>query len=117
MEVYVDDMLVKSKIAADHVAHLFDIFAVLRRYQMKLNPLNCALEMASEKFLGFMVNHRGIKANPKKIQSLIDIWSPSKTKEVQSLTGRVAALSKFISRATDKCLPFFDSLKGNKRFL
>ena len=43
--------------------------------------------------------------------------SPSKTKEVQSLTGRVAALSRSISRTTNKCLPFFDSLKGNKRFL
>ena len=83
---------------------------------MKLNPL-CAFKVAAEKFLSFMVNHRGIEANPKKIQALIDMWSPSKTKEVQSLTGRVAALSRFISRATDKCLPFFDSLKGSKRFL
>ena len=63
-----------------------------------------------------MVNHRGIEANPEKMQALIDMRSPSKTKEVQSLTRRVAALSKFISRATDKCLPFFDSLKGSKRF-
>ena len=45
------------------------------------------------------------------------MWSPSKMKEVQSLTGRVVALNRFISRATDKCLPFFDSLKGSKRFL
>ena len=73
--------------------------------------------MASKKFLSFMVNHRGIEANPKKIQALIDMQSPTKTKEVQSLTGKVAALSRFISRATDKCLPFFDSLKGSKRFL
>ena len=42
--------------------------------------------------------------------------SPSRTNEVQSLTGRVADLNRFISRATDKCLPFFDSLKGDKRF-
>ena len=63
-----------------------------------------------------MVNHRGIEVNPKKIQALIDMRSPRKTKEMQSLTGRVAALSRFISRAIDKCLPFFDSLKGSKRF-
>ena len=117
MEVYVDDMLVKSKTAANHVTHLSDTFAVLRKYRMKLNPLKCAFRVASKKFLDFMVNHRGIKANPKKIQALIDMRSPTKTKEVQSLTGRVAALSRFISRATDKCPPFFDSLKGNKRFL
>ena len=67
MEVYVDNMLVKSKTTADHVAHLFDTFAVLRKYWMKLNPLKCAFRMASEKFLGFMVNHRGIEANLEKI--------------------------------------------------
>ena len=71
---------------------------------------------SSGKFLSFMVNHRRIEANPDKVQTLIDMRSPSKTKKVQSLTGRVTALSRFISRATDKCIPFFDALKGNKRF-
>ena len=117
MEVYVDDMLVKSKTATDHVAHLFDTFAVLRKYRMKLNPLKCTFRVASGKFLGFMVNHRRIEVNPEKIQALVDMQSPNKTKEVHKLTGRVAALSRFILRATDKCLPFFDSLKGSKRFL
>ena len=84
---------------------------------MKLNLLKCAFIVASRKFLGFMFNQRGIKANPKKIQALVDIRSLSKTKEVQSLTGRVAALNRFISKATNKCLLFFDSLKGNKKFL
>ena len=67
MEVYVDDMLVKLKTAADHVVHLFDTFVVLRKYRMKLNSLKCVFEVASGKFLGFMVNHRGIKVNPEKI--------------------------------------------------
>ena len=117
IKVYVDDMLVKSKTTADHVAHLANAFVVLRKYRMKLNTLKCSFRVASGKFLGFMVNHRGIEASPEKIEALIDMRSPSKMKEVQSLTGRVAALSRFISRATGKCLPFFDSLKGNKRFL
>ena len=117
MEVYVDDMLVKSKVASDHVVHLTDTLRILRAYCMKLNPLKCSFSVASEKFLGFMVNQQGIEANPEKIQALIDMQSPGKTKEVQSLTGRVAALNRFISKATDKCLPFFESLKGNKRFL
>ena len=112
-----DDMLVKSKTAADHVTHLYDTFVILRRYRMKLNPLKCAFRVASGKFLGFMVNHRGIEANPEKIQALIDMRTSSKTKEVQSSTGRVAAINRFISRTTDKCLIFFDSLKSNKRFL
>ena len=117
MEVYVDDMLVKSKVALDHIAHLADMFKILRKYHMKLNLLKCAFGMASGKFLGFIVNQRGIEASPEKIQALLDMRSPSKTKEVQSLTGRVAALNRFISRAIDKCLLFFESLKGNKRFL
>ena len=111
MEVYIDDMLVKSKVASDHVAHLTDTFRILRTYHMKLNPLKCAFGVASGKFLGFMVNQRGIEA------ALLDIRSSSKTKEVQSLTGRVVALNRFILKATNKCLPFFESLKGNKRFL
>ena len=57
MEVYMNDILLKSKTAADHVSHLFDTFTVLRRYQMKLNPLKCTFRVASRKFLGFMVNH------------------------------------------------------------
>ena len=56
MEVYVDDMLVKSKLARDHIQDLDQMFKVLHRYQMKLNPLNCAFSVASRKFLGFMVN-------------------------------------------------------------
>ena len=67
MEVYVDDMLVKLKIATYHVVHLSDTFVGLRKYQMKLNPLKCTFRVASKIFLDFMVNHRGIEANPEKI--------------------------------------------------
>ena len=82
MEVYVDDMLVKLKTAVDHVAHLANTFAVLRKYRMKLNPLKCTFGVASGKFLDFMVNHRGIEVNPEKIQALINMESPRKMKEV-----------------------------------
>ena len=58
-----------------------------------------------------MVSQRGIKANPDKIKERMEIKSPKIVKEVQSLTGKVAALNKFISRATNKCLPFFKILK------
>ncbi|KAL5546552.1 hypothetical protein UlMin_006239 [Ulmus minor] len=107
MEVYVDDMLVKFLKADEHINNLRESFEVLREYKMKLNPAKCAFGVTSGKFLGFMVNHRGIKANPIKIQALLDMESPRKVKEVQSLTGRVATLNIFISRATDKCQPFF----------
>ena len=82
MEVYIDDMLIKSKIASDHIAHLAEMFKILKKYHMKLNPLKCAFGVASGKFLGFMVNQQGIEANPEKIQALLDIRSLSKTKEL-----------------------------------
>ena len=111
IEVYVDDMLVKSTSATLHIPHLTEAFQILRKYNMKLNPAKCAFRVSARKFLGFMVNRRGIEANPDKIKVVLDMPSPSRIKEVQRLTGRVAALSRFISRATDKCQPFFQVLK------
>ena len=111
MEVYIDDMLVKSITAGLHIAHLSETFQILRDYNMKLNPAKCAFGVLAGKFLGFIVNHRGIEANPDKIKALLDMPSPSGIKEVQRLTGRIAALSRFVSRASDKCQPFFQVLK------
>ena len=67
MEVYVDDMITKSKIPKEHVKHLEETFGLLRKYKMKLNPEKFAFGVESGKFLGFMVSHRGIEANPEKI--------------------------------------------------
>ena len=90
---------------------LQETFDILRQYSMKLNPSKCAFGVSSGKFLGFMVSHRGIEENPDKIQAILDMKPPQNIKEAQSLTGRVAALNKFVSKATDKCLPFFRVLK------
>ena len=111
MEVYINDMLVKSTKADLHIAHLFEAFQILRNYNMKLNPAKCAFGVSAGKFLGFIVNHRGIEANPDKIKALLDMPLPSGIKEVQRLTGRIAALSRFVSRASNKCQPFFQVLK------
>ncbi|KAL5760879.1 hypothetical protein ACOSP7_019380 [Xanthoceras sorbifolium] len=89
---------------------------VLKHYQMKLNPLKCAFGIGSEKFLGFIVNQRGIEANPEKIKAMYDMQLPTKPKHVQSLNSQVLALSRFISKSTDKCVPFFNVLQGNKKF-
>ena len=78
---------------------------------MKLNPSKCAFGVSSRKFLGFIVSKRGIEANPEKVRAILEMSSPRTTKEVQSLTGRVVALNRFVSKATDKCLPFFKTLK------
>ena len=111
MEVHIDDMLVKSTTTELHIAHLSEAFQILRSYNMKLNPAKCAFGVSVGKFLGFIVNHRGIEANPDKIKAVLDMPSPSGIKEVQHLTGRIAALSRFVSRASDKCQPFFQVLK------
>ena len=78
---------------------------------MRLNPSKCVFGVASGKFLGFMVSQRGIEANPEKVRAIIDMALPKTVKDVQKLTGRIAASNRFISRATDKCLPFFKTLK------
>ena len=111
MEVYMDDMLVKSTTAELHIAHLSKAFQILRKYNMKLNPVKCAFGVSAGKFLGFIVNHRGIEANPDKIKVVLDMPPLSGIKEVRRLTGRIAALRRFVSRASDKCQPFFYVLK------
>ena len=103
MEVYIDDMLVKSTAAGLHITHLSETFQILKDYNMNLNPAKCAFGVSAGKFLGFIVNHRGIEANPDKIKALLDMPSPTGIKQVQRLTGRIAALSRFVSRASDKC--------------
>ena len=78
---------------------------------MKLNPSKCVFGVSSGKFLGFMVSQRGIEANLDKIKAILEMAPPKTVKEVQSLAGRVAALNRFVSRAMDKCLPFFKTLR------
>ena len=111
VQVYVDDMLVKSRREEDHLEDLRETFDTLRSYNMKLNPGKCAFGVTAGKFLGFMVSQRGIEANPDKIRAIIEMKPPRNVKEVQSLNGKVATLNTFVSRAMDKCLPFFRTLK------
>ena len=111
VEVYVDDMLVKSKEEANYLDDLKETFSTLHKYNLELNPAKCFFAVASGKFLGFMVSQRGIQANPDKVKVIIEVKSPKTLKEVQSLTGKVAGLDRFVSRAMNKCLPFFKVLK------
>lgn len=111
MEVYVDDMLVKSKEAKTHLEDPQKTFDTLRRYRMKLNLAKFVFRFLSGKFLGFMVSQRGIEADPEKVRAMLDLTSPKIVNEVQRLTRQVAALNRFVSKATDKSLPFFKTLK------
>ena len=111
VEVYVDDMLVKSLDRGKHLHDLQETFDILRQYNMKLNPSKCAFRVSSGKLLRFMVSHRRIKANLDKIQAILEMKPLWSIKEVQSLTERVAALNRFVSKVTDKCMSFFKVIK------
>ena len=82
VEVYVDDMLVKSKEEENHLDDLKEMFNMLKHYNMKLNPAKCAFGVSSGKFLCFMVSQRGIETNIEKVKAILKISSPKMIKEV-----------------------------------
>ena len=111
VQVYVDDMLVKSLRENDHLDDLQEMFDTLRSYNMKLNPSKYVFGVPAGKFLGFMVSQRGIEVNREKVRAIMELEPSRMVKEVQSLNGKIVALNRFVSKATDKCLPFFHTLK------
>ena len=82
VEVYIDDIVVKSKTREDHTYHLQEVFHLLRRYDMKLNPFKCAFGVSAGKFLGFMVTQRGIKVSPDQIKAVMEAPAPRNKKEL-----------------------------------
>ncbi|XP_073152354.1 uncharacterized protein [Henckelia pumila] len=116
IEVYVDDILVKTRTTDQFITDLTQTFQTLKHYQLKLNPSKCTFGVRAGKFLGYMITRRGIETNPEKVQDIISMSSPRNIQEVQRLTGRITALARFISRSADKSLSFFKVLKKNKTF-
>jgi len=116
IEVYIDDMVVKSKVVSEHVGDLENIFEVLRKHKLRLNASKCSFGVGSGKFLGYMVTHRGIEVNPDQVNAINSLQPPRNPKEVQKLTGMTAALNRFISRSMDRCRPFFQLLNKWKGF-
>ena len=107
IEIYMDDMVVKSKVVSEHLGDLGDILEVLRKYKLCLNTSKCSFGVGSGKFLGYKVTHKGIEVNPNQIKAINNLQSPRNPKEVQKLTGMATALNRFISRSADSCRPFF----------
>ena len=116
IEIYIDDMVVKSKVVSEHLGHLRVIFKILRNYRLCLNASKCSFGVGSGKFLGYMVTHKGIEVNPNQIKAINDLRTPQNPKEVQKLTGMAATLNKFISRSVDRCRPFFLLINKWKNF-
>ena len=107
IEVYIDDMVVKSKLVSEHVGDLINIFEILREHKLRLNATKCSFGAGSGKFLGYIVTHRGIEVNPDQIKVINNLQPPRNPKEVQKLTGMMVALNRFISRSANRCRPFF----------
>ena len=116
IEVYIDDMVVKSKIVSEHIRDLVDIFKILRGHNLRLNASKCSFGVGSGKFLSYMVTHRGIEVTPDQVRAINNLQPPRNPKEVQKLTGMTAGLNRFTSRSTDRCRPFFLMMNKWKGF-
>ena len=116
IEVYIDDMVVKSKLVPNHFKDLGDVFGILRKYRLRLNASKCSFGVGLRKFLGYLVTHRGIEVSPDQIRAIHSLQPPRNPKEVQKLTSMITALNRFISRSADRCRPFFLLLNKWKGF-
>jgi hypothetical protein len=116
VEPYVDDMVIKTRNPDDLIADLEEMFSSLRKFRWRLNPTKCIFGVPSGILLGFIINNRGIEANPMKIMAITDMEAPATIKDVQKLTGCMAALNRFISRLGERGLPFFKLLKRQDKF-
>jgi dsDNA-binding SOS-regulon protein len=116
IEAYVDDMVIKTRNSDTLITDLEDTFASLREYRWKLNPNMCVFGVPSGKLLSFIISHRGIEDNPEKISTITNIKAPTCIKDVQKLTGCMAALNRFISKLGERGLPFFKLLKHQEKF-
>ena len=105
MEVYVDDNIVKSQGIEQHAKDLEKILDTLDKYKIKLNPDKCVFRVKAGKFLGFMISHKGIEANPKKMEVILKMKALKTLNELQKLNGRITTLGRFISCSAKKCLP------------
>ncbi|GJQ97692.1 retrovirus-related pol polyprotein from transposon TNT 1-94 [Tanacetum coccineum] len=123
LEAYVDDIVIKSRTEQDIIKDIKQTFSTLRRVNIKFNPKKCSFGMEEGKFLGYIVTSKGIRANPEivtskgiranpeKAKAVMDMPSPKTLKQMQSLSGKLAALNHFLSKSAERSLPFLDTLK------
>jgi hypothetical protein len=116
IEVYVDDIVIKTMKADSLLDDLRETFANLYRYSIKLNPKKCSIGVPTGQLLGYLISERGIEGNPEKIQAIVNMQPPKTLRHVQQLTGRLAALSRFISKLGEKALPFYWLLRKTDNF-
>ncbi|KAK5776033.1 hypothetical protein PVK06_043991 [Gossypium arboreum] len=111
IEVYVDDMIAKSRGEEEHVVNLKKLFDRLRKFQLKLNQAKCMFGATSGKLLGFIVSERGIEVDPDKIKAIQELPPPRTQKEVRGFLGRLNYIARFIAQLIDQCDPIFRLLR------
>ncbi|KAM5585178.1 hypothetical protein ABKV19_004529, partial [Rosa sericea] len=111
LEVYIDDVVVKSKQRGDHITDLRKVFERMRLHRLKMNPAKCVFGVQAGDFLGFIVHQRGIEVPEDKANAVINASPPRTKKELQRLLGKINFLRRFISNSAGKIQPFSPLLK------
>ena len=111
VEIYIDDVMVKSKGYKEHLADLWEILECTRKHGLKMNPNKCAFGVSTRQFLGFMVHERGIEIRQKSMKVIDEAVPPTNKTELQSLLGKINFIRRFISNLLKRILPFSPLLK------
>src|SRR3954471_13338846 len=117
IHVYIDDIAVMSKKKETLISDLKETFASLRKFNIMLNPKKCFFGIPAGKLLGFIVSERGIEVNRDKIKAILNITRPTRLKDVQRLTGCIAAVSRLVSRLGERAAPLYKLLKKTDKFV
>ena len=117
VECYVDDIVVKSRRHADHLTDLREVFDVMHQHQLKMNPTKSFLGVSTGKFLGFVINSKGISLDPEKVKAIQDMPPPRSLRELRGLQGRLAYIRRFIANLSGKCQPFSKLMKKGVSFV
>src|SRR3954471_3690365 len=116
IQVYVDDIVIKTREAKTLIDDLYEMFDNLDHYKIKLNPEKCAFGVPSGQLLGYFISQQGIEANPKKIRAILAMEKTKNLKGVQQLAGCITVLIRFISCMGEKALPFYQLLRNAEKF-
>src|SRR3954469_3219968 len=117
VQVYIDDVVVKTAKKITLLEDLRQTFDNLRRYRLKLNPTKCTFGVPVGKLLGFLVSSRGIEVNPSKITAIQNMELPKSLNDVQKFTGCLESLSRFVSRLGEKAMPLYHLMRKNDKFI
>ncbi|CAL2240300.1 unnamed protein product [Prunus armeniaca] len=114
LEVYIDDVVIKSPEKGNHIPNLRRAFLRMRQHKLKMNPKKCVFGVQAGNFLRFLVHQRGVEINKNKAKSIIEALPPRNKKELQSLLGKINFLRRFKSNSAGKIQPFSSLLKLKK---